>query len=65
MQVFVVTFISTHILEEFSQAAFCVGSKFLIFVTEEKSLQIIHWIFLEKKAQSHQILRIYFFNCQI
>jgi hypothetical protein len=40
-QVFVVTFISTHILEEFSQAAFSVGSKFLIFVTKEKSLQII------------------------
>ncbi len=57
-EVFVVTFISTRILEECSQAAFCVGSKFLILVTEEKSLQVIQWIFLGKKAQSHQILRI-------
>jgi hypothetical protein len=38
-KVFVVTFISNHILEECSQAAFCVASKFLIFVIKEKSLK--------------------------
>jgi len=59
-QVFVVTFISTHILEEFSQAAFCVGWKFLIFVPKEKSLQIIRWIFLEKKGPKSSDFKDFF-----
>jgi hypothetical protein len=54
-------FISSHILEKCWQAEFfLLGAKVLIFVRKEKSLQLIQWIYWEQKAQSHQILRLFF-----